>query len=167
TYKIDRDAAISFVRAAAATPSITRFLLVSYSGSRRSGAAWWPAGEWDAYNRDVNHGVLATYYQAKIAADEALYQASARSPALVGISLRPGMLTDGPARGVELGKTAHVRGDTSRATVAAAADALLAAEGVSSAWVDLLDGQEDLGAAVARVIRDGVDAAEGEDILSM
>lgn len=67
---------------------------------------------------------------------------------------------------MELGKTGHVNGNASRATVAAVADALLAAEGVGSAWLDLQDGQEDLGAAVERVVRDGVDAAEGEDIYS-
>ncbi|KAG6007000.1 hypothetical protein E4U21_006520 [Claviceps maximensis] len=166
TYKVDRDAAINFIRAAAAIPSVRRFLLVSYSGSRRSGAAWWPASEWDEYNRDVNHNVLATYYQAKVAADQTLYEVSAKSASLVGINLRPGLLTEEPAGKVEMGKTKHVKGNTSRATVAAAADALLAAEGVKNAWIDLLDGQEDLDAAVERVVRDGVDAAEGESFYS-
>ncbi|KAG5970549.1 hypothetical protein E4U55_001628 [Claviceps digitariae] len=166
TFKVDRDAAINFVRAAAAMPSITRFLLISYVGSRRSGAAWWPAGEWDQYHGDVNLGVLATYYQAKVAADEVLYEASAKSSTLVGINLRPGTLTEEPAGRVELGRTRHVKGNTSRATVAATADALLAAEGVRNAWIDVLDGQEDLDDAVGRVVRDGVDAAEGEDMYS-
>ncbi|KAG5990326.1 hypothetical protein E4U43_004309, partial [Claviceps pusilla] len=164
TYKVDRDGAINFVHAAASIPSITRFLLISYTGSRRSGAPWWPAGEWDEYDREVNHGSLATYYQAKIAADEVLYEVSAKSATLVGINLRPGVLTEEPAGRVELGKTKHVRGKTSRATVAAAAAALLAAEGATNVWIDLLDGEEDLDAAVERVVRDGVNAAEGEDI---
>ncbi|KAG6150706.1 hypothetical protein E4U50_006415 [Claviceps purpurea] len=164
TYKVDRDAAIKFIHAAASVPSITRFLLISYSGSRRAGAAWWPSGEWDEYNQSVNHNVLATYYQAKIAADEALYEASKKSSTLVGIDLRPGVLTEEPAGRVELGKTKHVKGNVSRATVAAAADALLAADGVRSGWIDLLDGEEDLDAAVARVVREGVDSAEGEAI---
>ncbi|QPH18010.1 hypothetical protein C2857_002963 [Epichloe festucae Fl1] len=166
TYKVDRDAAINFVRAAAEIPSITRFLLVSYGGSRRSGAPWWPAGEWDKYNKEVNYGVLATYYQAKIAADEVLYQTSKKSSTLVGISLRPAALTEEPAGRVELGKTEHVKGSVSRATVAATADALLAAEGVKTSWIDLQDGNEELDAAVKRVITDGVDAAEGEAIYS-
>ncbi|KAG5954953.1 hypothetical protein E4U57_003887 [Claviceps arundinis] len=166
TYKVDRDAAIKFINASASIPSITRFLLVSYSGCRRAGAAWWPSGEWDEYNRSVNYNVLATYYQAKIAADEALYEASKKSSTLVGIDLRPGVLTDEPAGRVELGKTKHVKGNVSRATVAAAADALLAADGVRSGWIDLLNGEEDLDAAVARVVREGVDSAEGEAIYS-
>lgn len=166
TYKVDRDAAINFVRAAAQIPSITRFLLVSYCGSRRSGASWWPAGEWDKYNKEFNYGVLATYYQAKIAADEVLYQTSKKSSTLVGICLRPGALTEEPAGRVELGKTEHAMGSVSRATVAATADALLAAEGVKNSWIDLQDGNEELDAAVKRVITDGVDAAEGEAICS-
>ncbi|KAK2612729.1 hypothetical protein QQS21_001180 [Conoideocrella luteorostrata] len=164
TYKIDRDAAINLVRAAADIPSVSRFLLISYGGSRRAGASWWPAGEWDEYNKKVNHDVLATYYQAKIAADEVFYETTKKSPTLVGINLRPGTLTEEPAGKVELGKTGHVKGNVSRATVAATADALLAAEGVKSAWIDLQDGNEDLDTAVKRVVKDGVDTAEGEPI---
>ncbi|KAG5952211.1 hypothetical protein E4U57_006305 [Claviceps arundinis] len=170
TYKVDRDAAINFINAAASIPSITRFLLISYNGSRRAGAAWWPSGEWDEYNQGVSqrigHDVLATYYRAKIAADEALYEASKKSSTLVGIDLRPGVLTEEPVGRIELGKTKHVKGNVSRATVAAAADALLAADGVRSGWIDVLDGEEDLDAAVARVVREGVDSAEGEAIYS-
>lgn len=164
TFKVDRDAAINFIRAAAEIPSISRFLLVSYNGSRRAGASWWPAGDWDDYNAKVNHGVLATYYKAKIAADEVLYETSKKSSSLVGIGLRPGTLTDEPAGKVELGKTASVKGQASRATVAATADALLAADGIKNAWIDLQNGNEDLDSAVKRVIKDGVDAAEGEEI---
>ncbi|TWU71035.1 hypothetical protein ED733_001456 [Metarhizium rileyi] len=164
TFKVDRDAAINFIRAAADIPTVTRFLLVSYGGSRRAGASWWPEGEWDDYNKKVNHGVLATYYKAKIAADEVLYEASKRSSALVGICLRPATLTEEPAGKVELGKTKHVKGNASRATVAATADALLAADGIQNTWLDLQDGSEELDAAVKRCIKDGVDAAEGEEI---
>ncbi|KAK9435612.1 NAD dependent epimerase/dehydratase [Metarhizium brunneum] len=166
TFKIDRDAAVNFIRAAADIPSIKRFLLVSYGGSRRAGASWWPEGEWDEYNKKVNYGVLATYYKAKIAADEVLYETSKKSSTLVGICLRPATLTDEPAGKVELGKTAHVNGDASRATVAATADALLAADGVKNTWLDLQGGSEDLDAAVKRCIKDGVDTAEGEEIFT-
>jgi hypothetical protein len=43
------------------------------------------------------------------------------------------------------------------------ADLLLASEGVNNSWVDLVDGEEAIDAAVARVVNEGVDAAEGED----
>jgi hypothetical protein len=57
-----------------------------------------------------------------------------------------------------------VKGNASRATVAAAADALLAADGIQNTWLDLLDGNDDVDAAVKRCIRDGVNTAEGEEI---
>ncbi|KAF4458448.1 NAD dependent epimerase dehydratase [Fusarium albosuccineum] len=166
TFKIDRDAAVHFINAAASIPSITRFLLVSYLGSRRAGASWWPAGEWDEFHKTVNNGVLANYYKAKIEADEVLYRVSKQSPTLIGLNLRPGTLTANPATKVELGKTNHVRTERgiSREAVAEVASALLAAEGVKNTWLDLLDGEEEIGAAVERVVRDGVDAAEGEAI---
>ncbi|RFU78501.1 hypothetical protein TARUN_3748 [Trichoderma arundinaceum] len=164
TFRIDRDAAIHFINAAASKPSITRFLLVSYNGSRRKGAPWWTASEWEDYNKNINHGVLATYYQAKIVADEVLYEVSKKNPALVGIDLRPGRLSEGPKGNVTLGKNKNVVGEVPRETVAHVADALLAAEGVKSGWIDLLQGDDDINEAVAAVVRDGVDAAEGEDI---
>ncbi|KAM5347888.1 hypothetical protein ACJ41O_007712 [Fusarium nematophilum] len=164
TFKIDRDAAIHFINAAASIPSITRFLLVSYLGSRRKGAPWWPAGEWDHYHQTVNNGVLTNYYKAKIEADEVLYRVSKKSPTLVGINLRPGTLTTEPAGKVELGKTAHLTPAISREAVAQVASALLAADGVKNTWLDLLDGDEEVSAAVERVVRDSVDAAEGEEI---
>uniref|UniRef100_A0A0B7K1D1 Uncharacterized protein n=1 Tax=Bionectria ochroleuca TaxID=29856 RepID=A0A0B7K1D1_BIOOC len=146
TFKIDRDAAVHFINAAAATPSVTRFLLVSYIGSRRAGASWWPEGEWEQYNESVNHGVLANYYKAKIVADEELYRASRRNPHLVGINLRPGLLTDDP-----VGKVA---------------DTLLAAEGIKNTWLDLYDGDEEIEDAVKRVVQAGINVAEGEPVYS-
>ncbi|KAJ6445047.1 NAD dependent epimerase/dehydratase [Purpureocillium lavendulum] len=164
TYKIDRDAAIHFANAAASTSFVKRFLLISYSGSRRNGASWWPAGEWDKYNADVNYGFLATYYQAKIAADEALYEASRRSGGkMIGLCLRPGTLSNDPAGRIEFGKT-RLNGQVSRESVAQTADALLAADGVKNSWLDLLDGNEEVEAAVTKAVRDGVNAAEGEPI---
>ena len=164
TFKVDRDAAVNFIQAAAANASVKRFLLVSYGGSRRAGASWWPAGEWDEYNEKVNHGILATYYKAKLAADEVLYETGKKSSSLVTIGLRPATLTDEPAGKVELGKTAHVKAQVSRATVAATADALLAADGIKSTYLDLNDGTDDLDAAVKRCVKDGIDSAEGEAI---
>ncbi|KAF4480101.1 NAD dependent epimerase dehydratase [Fusarium agapanthi] len=165
TFKVDRDAAVHFINAAASVPTITKFLLISYLASRRSGASWWPAGEWDEYNEKVNNGVLSNYYKAKIEADEVLYKVSKKSPTLVGIDLRPGTLTDDPATKVEFGKTKSIaRNGVSREAVAEVASHLLAADGVKNGWYDLLDGDEDIPAAVERVVRENVDAAKGEAI---
>ncbi|EFX04257.1 NAD dependent epimerase dehydratase family protein [Grosmannia clavigera kw1407] len=164
TQAIDRDAAVAFVDAAAATPSVTRFLLVSYLLSRRGKASWWDDASWQK-GEEVNRSTLARYYEAKLAADEALYRASQRRGSdFVAIDLRPGVLTDGPAGPVELGRTAKALGPTSRATVAAIADLLLAHPHARSAWVDVLDGTEEPTAAVNRVTREGVDAVEGEPV---
>lgn len=164
TYAIDRDAAIHFIRASAAAPSITRFLMVSYLASRRRKPSWWDDDAW-ASALEVNEKILPDYYKAKIAADEVLYEESARRGRdFVGINLRPGTLTADPAGGVELGKTGTSRGKSSREGVARVAAELLAVEGIRNSWVDMLDGQEEVGAAVERVVREGIDAAEGEDI---
>lgn len=112
----------------------------------------------------VNNNVLASYYQAKIAADEELYKASKKRPDFIGINLRPGTLTAEPAGKVELGKTKLSQGNVSRESVAQVAALLLESEGVKNAWLDLLDGEEDSVSAVKRVIQEGVDAAEGEPI---
>ncbi|KAK4124500.1 hypothetical protein N657DRAFT_644739 [Parathielavia appendiculata] len=164
TYVIDRDAAIYFIRAAAATPTITRFLMVSYLGSRRNKPAWWSDEAWAAAE-DVNTRILPHYYRAKLAADEELYSVSKeRGSGFVGINLRPGTLTLEPAGRIELGKTGHSTGRISRESVARVADLLLASEGLKNTWLDLLDGEEEMGKAVARVVREGVNAAEGEGI---
>ncbi|CAF3519749.1 hypothetical protein SNK03_009652 [Fusarium graminearum] len=166
TFKVDRDAAVHLIEAAASVPSITKFLLISYLGSRRAGAPWWPAGEWDDFHEKVNNGALANYYKAKIEADDVLYKVSKKSPSLVGINLRPGTLNDKPATKVELGKTKHISSPDgiSREAVAEVASHLLAADGVKNGWYDLLDGDEDIPAAVDRVVKEGVDAAQGEAI---
>ncbi|KAK4096383.1 NAD(P)-binding protein [Parathielavia hyrcaniae] len=165
TYAIDRDAAIHFIRAAAATPTVTRFLMVSYLGSRRNKPAWWSDEAWAAAE-DVNTRVLPHYYRAKLAADEVLYSVSKEraSSGFVGINLRPGTLTIEPAGKVELGKTGHSKGKISRESVARVANLLLASEEVKSTWLDLLDGEEEMEEAVARVVREGVNAVEGEDV---
>ncbi len=138
--------------------------MVSYLGSRRNKPAWWSDEAW-ATTEDVNARILPHYYRAKLSADEVLYSVSKeRGSAFVGINLRPGTLTLAPAGRVELGKTKDSRGSVGRETVAQVADLLLATEGVRNTWLDLLDGEEDMGKAVERVVREGVDAAEGEDI---
>ncbi|KAK0649063.1 hypothetical protein B0T16DRAFT_409349 [Cercophora newfieldiana] len=165
TYAIDRDAAIHFIRAAAATPSVTRFLLVSYLASRRTKPSWWSDAGWSGAE-ELNTKILPHYYKAKVEADEVLYKVSKeRGSGFVGIDLRPGTLTDDPSSGkVELGRTKTSSGKVSRESVAKVADSLLASEGVKNTWIDLLDGEEGIDAAVSRVVSEGVDAAEGEGL---
>lgn len=164
TFAIDRDAAIHFIRASANHPSITRFLMVSYVASRRTKPTWWDDEAW-ASAQKVNNEILPNYYKAKIAADEVLYTESAkRGSDFIGINLRPGTLTEEPAGGVELGKTKTSRGNSSREGVAQTAAKLLEVEGIKNSWIDQLDGPEEIGAAVERVVRESVDAAEGEEI---
>ncbi|KAK0751317.1 hypothetical protein B0T18DRAFT_288818, partial [Schizothecium vesticola] len=160
TYAIDRDAAICFIRAAAATPRATKFLLVSYIASRRNKPAWWDGDVWEGAKE--GNRALETYYQAKVEADEALYKAGMEREGWTAICLRPGTLTAEKAGNVELGKTRGSQGAVSRASVARVMDELLAREGVGNVWLDLLDGEEEIGRAVERVVGEGVDAAEGE-----
>ncbi|EPE03452.1 nad dependent epimerase dehydratase [Ophiostoma piceae UAMH 11346] len=167
TLAIDRDAASHLAQAAAAPQSpVTRFVLVSYLGSRRTQPSWWDAEQWAAAQH-VNSKILPTYYEAKLAADEVLYKAvkTTAKKDFVGIDLRPGSLTDSQEGTVELGKTTNSRGAVSRATVARITDLLLAHANPKSAWIDLLDGSEDAQAAVDRVVAEGVDAVEGEPVV--
>ena len=167
TLAIDRDACIAFIRASVATPSVTKFLVVSYVGSNRSKPPWWSEEEWKGA-REVNNGVLKKYYPAKLAADECLTALAAkRGAGFVGISLRPGYLTDEEGEGnVALGKTA-ARGGVRRRDVARVAMALLESEGVKSCWLDLLQGEESVEAAVKRCVGAGVDCSEGQDLERM
>lgn len=192
TFAVDRDAAIHFIKASANTPGITRFLNISYLDSRRNKPSWWNDDDWKVSHilpcahtqgsppsqlhqpanlngtkaaEEVNHKILPNYYIAKLAADEALYQESAkRGKDFIGINLRPGTLTTDPAGKVELGKTKTSRGKVSREAVAQVSAALLEAEGVKNSWIDLLDGDEEIGAAVRRVVAEGVDAAEEDPV---
>ncbi|KIH88256.1 NAD dependent epimerase/dehydratase family protein [Sporothrix brasiliensis 5110] len=164
TLAIDRDAATHIIDASGASSFVTRFLMVSYISSRRARPAWWDDDSW-ASAQHVNSKVLPTYYQAKIAADEALYRAAKRrGTSFAGINLRPGTLSDEPAGSIELGRTKGSNGKVSRASVARAADLLLAHPDTRTAWIDLLTGSEDAEAAVDRVVREHVDAVEGEPV---
>lgn len=164
TFKIDRDAASYFIKAAAEVPSISKFLLVSYIGSRRQGASWWEAGAWEKYVKEVNEGVLANYYKAKVPADEVLYETGKKSKTLSTLSLRPGMLTEEKAGGVLLGKTPKTSGPASRELVAKVADEFLSRDKFETAWIDMYDGQDDVKSAVDKAISQGVDVSEGEPI---
>ncbi|PNH43208.1 hypothetical protein VD0004_g4246 [Verticillium dahliae] len=162
TRIIDRDAATHFLRAASATPSVKKFILISYLASRRAQPAWWDAAAW-ADAQKVNT-TLAAYYDAKVAADEVLYEAGGARRDFAAVSLRPGTLTEGDVGGVELGRTGGAKGEVSRRTVAEVTARLVDAEGLQTSWVDLLDGQEDIDEAVKRVVKEGVDVAEGEPV---
>lgn len=163
TQAIDRDSCIHFIRGV--KRPVTKFLLISYLGSRRNKAPWWTDQEW-AESQEVNNGVLKQYYPAKLAADESLTAAvSWAQGAWTGIILRPGRLTDEEAKGkVSLGRT-RARGSVSRDDVAVVAAQLLDSE--YSGWIDLLEGDEPIADAVKRVCEDKVDCVAGEDLYSM
>ncbi len=163
TLAVDRDACIAFIGAAAATPSVSKFLLISYVGSRRSKAPWWSDADWTA-TQEVNNGVLKNYFHAKLAADECLTSlARQRQSGFAGISLRPGTLTGDEGTGtVALGKTA-AKGAVGRGDVARVAMALLENERVGTCWLDLLEGKEEVEDAVERCVGEQVDCADGEN----
>ena len=163
TYAIDRDAAQHFIRASVHTPSITKFLMISYIGSRRNHPSWWSDDEW-AGSQKTNSGALKHYHVAKLDADECLTAlAKQRGDAFAAIVLRPGSLTDDEPTGrVALGRTS-AKGQVSRGDVAAVAAGLLGNE-QARGWYDLLEGDEEVDEAVAKVVRDKVNCVEGEDV---
>jgi hypothetical protein len=175
TFAIDRDAAIAFTRASISNPSVKKFLNVSYLSSRQSRPSWWTDDDWAGYEK-VNYEVLPNYFKAKVAADEVLTILSKDrneteekegvkvGERFCGISLRPGNLTGEPAGGVRMGKIG-ASGKTSRATVAESIVEVL--EKGARGWVDVLDGEEEIGGAVERLVREGIDAVEGEDLVEM
>lgn len=166
TYAIDRDAAKHYIKAAVETPSITKFLMVSYIGSRKGRAPWWTDEDWKS-TQHVNEEVLPDYYKAKVAADEYLAALAKKrnktDPHFQAINLRPGSLSDDPATGrVLLGKTPS-KGKVCRGDVAATAAALLK-KNDATRWLDLLEGDTNVETAVDNVIKDKVDCIEGEDL---
>lgn len=163
TFAVDRDAATYFIRASAATPGITKFVMVSFLGSRRADAPWWTETMKQQQQR-MQEGPLARYYEAKVAADQVLYEAGQRrGPGFAAVCLRPGTLSDGPVGDVALGRTdKYGEVKASRASVANVAALLLESPDVKSCWLDMLDGDEDPAAAVDRCVKEGVDCAVGE-----
>lgn len=157
-----------------ASTSISKFLMVSYLGSRKTQPSWMPDSEWEGVVK-TNTEVLPTYAKAKQEADEymtALAAQRKRDPAasklpFQAINLRPGILKDDPAtRKVELGITPKGRGSVTREDVAIVADQLLAREDTEG-WIDLVNGDEGVEEAVERVAREKVDAVQGEDVEGM
>lgn len=176
TYAVDRDAAIAFTKASVHTPSVKKFLTVSYLASRRSRPSWWSDKDWESAQK-INNDILPTYYKAKLAADEVLtvlakerYDDEVNKSVPVnerfsGISLRPGTLTDEKAGGVSIGKIG-VGGKTSRATTAEAIVAALETDGAKG-WIDVVDGDDDVSSAIQNVTKEGVDAVDEEDLGAM
>jgi len=157
-----------------ATPSVSKFLMVSYIGSRKKQPAWMPDDQWAGVVK-TNTEILPTYAKAKQEADEyltALAVQRKRDPDaskhnFQAINLRPGILKDDPAtRKVELGITPKGRGSVTREDVAIVADLLLA-RADTEGWIDLVNGEEGVEGAVERVAREKVDAVVGEDVEGM
>ncbi|KAI8722791.1 NAD(P)-bd-dom domain-containing protein [Fusarium sp. LHS14.1] len=163
TFAIDRDAAVNFIKAAVETPTIKKFILISYLACRQRPPHWWNDASWK-YAQEMQSGYLQNYCKAKLAADEILLQEASKRADFVGISLRPGMLSDEPAGQVELGKTAGSEGDVSRESVAKTIVSLLNHQEVQTCWLDMLDGDQDVEAAVDSVVTNRDNAAEGEDV---
>ncbi|KAJ5963757.1 uncharacterized protein N7479_003633 [Penicillium vulpinum] len=173
TIAIDQEAAKHFMTASFAAPGISKFLMVSYLGSRRNQPSWMPSEEWAGMVK-TNTEVLPTYAKAKLEADEYMTALAAQrkrapgsAPPFQAINLRPGILTDQPAtRKVDLGITPKARGSVTREDVAIVADQLLA-RADTEGWIDLVNGEEVVEEAVGRVAREKVDAVAGEDVEAM
>ena len=166
TFAIDRDACIAFARAAAATKTVTKFLVVSYIGSRKAPAPWWSKEDTKAME-ETNNGALKNYHVAKLAADQAITAlGKKRGEGFAAISLRPGTLTDEEGEGkVVVGKTGS-RGPVRRGDVARVAAEVL--ERVDkSIWLDFYQGGETITDAVGKAVSEGVDCVEGEDVAAM
>ncbi|KAF9694589.1 hypothetical protein EKO04_007469 [Ascochyta lentis] len=171
TIAVDHDAAIAFTKASIHTPSVKKFLTVSYLSSRRGRPSWWDDKSWETAQK-TNNEILPTYYKAKVAADEVLTVLSRerlekeaedgvpKNERFSGISLRPGSLTDEKAGGVKVGKIG-AGGKTSRDTTAHAIVAAL--ETGVTGWVDVIDGDEDPKQAIQKLADQGIDTADEED----
>lgn len=110
-------------------------------------------------------GGLKHYGAAKLAADECLTAAARkRGSGFRALILRPGSVTDEKeVEKVALGKTRAI-GTVDRRAVARVAVELLE-KAKTSAWLDISEGDEEcIEDAVKRVIDEGVDCIEGEDV---
>ncbi|KAF4547957.1 putative NAD(P)H-binding protein 1 [Elsinoe fawcettii] len=167
TYAVDQDAAKAYITSSLSRSSVKKFLMVSYIASRRGTPPWWNDDDRAAADK-VNNEILPHYFKAKVEADEHLLAETERrrkqgDDKFQMINLRPGTLTDDAATGkVNLGKTS-ARGAVTREDVAIVADALLAREDTKG-YFDLLNGDEEVETAVARLVKEGHDGIEGEDL---
>jgi nucleoside-diphosphate-sugar epimerase len=167
TYAVDQDAAKHYISSSLSTPSVTKFLMVSYIASRKARPPWWTDEDWNSAQH-LNSDVLPHYFKAKVEADEHLAAAAKKrldsgDSVFQAISLRPGYLMDSKATGrVNLGKTSS-RGNVSREDVALVAAALLERSDTRG-WFDLLEGDVDIATAIDRLVQDGHNGMEGEDM---
>lgn len=140
---------------------MTKFVMISFISSRLKKAPWVDEAHWQEHLVG-SRNKLQRYYEAKIAADQVLYEEGRKRKDFAAICLRPATLTAEPAGKVSLGKFPKVEGVSSRASVAHLAALLLDAPNIKSCWLDMLDGGEDPEAAVRRCVEEGVDSVEGE-----
>ncbi|KAF7845827.1 hypothetical protein BT93_L0430 [Corymbia citriodora subsp. variegata] len=168
TKAVDEVAAKHYITASLTRPSVKKFLMVSYIGSRKGRPSWWSDEDYDKA-QEVNTKVLPAYYKAKVEADEHFLALTHQrnvtngDKSFQGINLRPGALTDDASNGkVLLGKTPS-RGKVGRESVARVAAELLFRDDTRG-WYDLLDGDEDVEHAVDRVVNEKWDGVEGEDL---
>ncbi|EEB94970.1 hypothetical protein MPER_06133 [Moniliophthora perniciosa FA553] len=148
------------MKAALEAPSVTKFLIISTSSARREPASWWKEDDIAQFDRSWSN--IGVYCQAKLDADEYLYEESRKTKKAgwQDIYVRPGMLTDEPSTGkVDLGK-ARKAGSVTRDDVAATAVELLRRDDVGGLWLDLLGGDEPIESAVQRVGTQRVTAKE-------
>ncbi|KAH8144612.1 uncharacterized protein LAJ45_11380 [Morchella importuna] len=163
TIAVDQEAAKKYISASLAAPSVSKFLMVSALISRREPAPYW--GEEDVASFRTGWKAIPTYCEAKLQADIWLYdesrkleKAGGKSVGWEDIHLRPGSLSDKEATGkVDLGR-ARAKGEVSRADVAAVGVALLERGDVAGLWVDLVEGEEEIGEAVERVVKGKITA---------
>lgn len=141
-------------------------------GSRKTQAPWIPDAAWQRTQK-LWSTALPDYAKAKWEADQlqtalaAVLKRTDPTRKFQSISLRPGALSDEPAKKkVELGRVSAAEGSVSREDVAIVADRLLARDDTEG-WIDLLNGDEPVDQAVERVAKDKVDAIGGEDVEGM
>ncbi|KAL6251554.1 hypothetical protein RBB50_001763 [Rhinocladiella similis] len=167
TKAIDEVAAKAYISASLGTPSVTKFLMVSYIASRKGYPPWWSEEDKKAADH-VNNDVLHNYYLAKVEADEHLEALAKKrldsgDKAFQAINLRPGTLSDSPGTGkVKMGQTSS-RGSVPREDVAAVAAALLSRDDTRG-WFDLLEGNDPINEAIDGLVNSGHNGLEGEDL---
>ncbi|KAF9269299.1 NAD(P)-binding protein [Marasmius fiardii PR-910] len=168
TKAVDEVAAKRFITAAIASPTPTKFLMVSANSSRRSPASYWAEKDKEIFKKSWE--AIPDYCEAKTVADEFLWTESRKAVSKgekkwQDICLRPGRLIDEAGTGkVDLGR-AKLYPSVPRDDVAAVAVKLLErsdAENKDSAglWIDLISGDEPIVDAVDRVLINKVSSRE-------
>lgn len=151
---VDREAAV-LLADAAQRAGVRRYLLVSSMGVDGVEVA---GVEVDGGEPDTAPDVWTAYLRAKRAAEEAL-----RATSLDWTILRPGRLTDDPGVGTVLLAPSVPGGAVTRDDTAAVLVALLDAPGTAGQTLELVEGDDDVRAAVAAVGRLGAGSAGTEE----